>query len=234
MPGFEGYEFRSEDMERVKEAAKRMKYETPGKLVRGEDWRDGLSQYSKPKMEHNIDMKYNHSKIFDEYNVMYAKDGDHVKNNTNEVLKKMVVEGGDVSKSDEFDPLSLEGVSHIPDVEVEVEAARDNKMGAPMNGYKRLDWSQEKEVAYCVDDLDARKIGGGDIGYYAQYQGLYQAGWKRNNWLDDAVRRTSPLDTPGNVVENEHVQLAWLSNSKTYDPELAWAGPNMRGAPRYI
>ena len=71
MPGYEGYEFRSEDMERVKMAAKKMKYITPMKLVRGDDWRDGNSQYDKHKMKHNIDTKYHHSELSDDFNIMY-------------------------------------------------------------------------------------------------------------------------------------------------------------------
>jgi len=234
MPGYTGYEFRSEDMERLKAIAKDMVYKCPKGAVKGFEWRDGTGQYNKEAMKHNIDLKYGHSKVADEYNTKYSKDGKHPMNNSSEVLKEMVAVGGDVSKEDDFSPLSLLGVSHISDVLIESEAARGNKMGEEMYGYKKLDSVQEQDIAKEVDAHDAKKIGGSDLGYYAQYQGRYQGGHQRFDWLEGAQRRVSEYDEEGNVVENEHVQMEWLPQTKSYDPDLAYAGPQMRGVPRNI
>lgn len=235
MANLGSYKFRSEDMERVKKAAKEFMYKCPASKVRGFDWRMGNGQYAKKWMEHALDYKYSKSQKYDEANKAYSKAGDHKLDNSREILRELVVMGGDISKEDDFSPLSLVGVSHISDVRIESEAHKGNKWGAPMYGYQKLDYTQEKDIAKEVDALDSRKIGGDTLGYFAQYQGKYQGGHERFDWLDNAQRRVSEYDEgDGNHVENEHVQNEWLPKGKGYDPEAAWAGPNMRGFPRHI
>jgi hypothetical protein len=235
MSGYQGYQFRSEDMERVVVAARRMQYNCKRKNIRGHDWRDGLGQYMKHAMKHNIDLKFGGSLQMDKCNRMYSKAGDHKENNGGEIAKVMIVNGGDLAKADAFNPITLLGVSHISDVQIESQAAIANRMGAPVDGHKRLNDEQGGEIAKEVMSHDARQLGGSDLGHYAQFQGMYQGGHDREEWLDNAPRRVSAYDEPGsNVVQNEHVQMEWLSNSKGYDPELAWAGAKMRGVPRNI
>lgn len=235
MTSLAGYEFRSEDMERVKRAAKYSMYNCKIAHVRGADWRMGNGQYLKKWMTTALDSKYIKSQKFDDANKKYSKAGDHKLDNSKEILKQLVVVGGDISKADDFSPLKLEGVSHISDVKIESEAARGNKYGQPMYGYQKLDDVQEAEIAKEVDALDSRKIGGDTIGYFAQFQGRYQGGHERFDWLDEAQRRVSEYDEDnGDHVENEHVQNEWLPKGKGYDLEGFYAGVGGVGFPRHV
>ena len=235
MTSLAGYEFRSEDMERVKRAAKGFLYKCPISKVRGSDWRMGNGQYLRKWMTTALDSKYSKSQKFDDANKAYSKAGDHKLDNSREILKEMVVMGGDISKADDFSPLSLMGVSHVSDVKVEMEAHKGNKYGAPMYGYQKLDYIQEEDVAKEVDALDSKKIGGDTLGYFAQFQGRYQGGHERFDWLDESPRRVSEYDEDnGDHVENEHVQNEWLPKGKGYDPEGFYAGVNGVGFPRHI
>lgn len=231
MPGFaEGYNYHSAELERYVAAAQQMHFDVKRVNVSGFDSAtDGNGQYNMPKKKEDMAAKYGHSKAKTTEDMKYAKAGRHPLDNRREVAKLMVAEGGDLSKQDEFNALSLAGVARFSDVSIEVNAAIDNKMGERMHGWKMLDGVQQEEVVEEAESHDGRKIGGSDLGYYKLNEGHYQGGHRKFQWLEMAQRRTSDYDQGGGkYVENEHVQMEWLAQSKGYDPALAWAGPGRR------